>query len=138
MTVATFTPTTPASSPVSSVHWNKIEEYIVTYPTNKRTPRISLVVGSGELAGELIFMPNGTTLPADTQSQAHYHLDDFANVLDLLRNERPIYYIHNGPGHDNANGLQTGGPTGTGAARASSPTGKASGDINPRSPVGGA
>ncbi len=117
MSALTATPT-PTSRPEWSVPWNKIEEYIVTYPANKRTPRINLVAGSGEFVGELIFMPNGTTLPADTQTQAHYHLEDFANVLDLLRNERPIYYIHNGPGDDNANGLQTGGTVGTGAARA--------------------
>ena len=118
MTAPTPTPTTTASSPESSVPWNKIAEYIVTYPTNRRTPRINLVAGSGEFVGELIFMPNGATLPADTRNQAHYHLDDFANVLDMLRNERPIYYVHNRPGDDNANGLQTGGTVGTGATRA--------------------
>lgn len=117
MIARTATPT-PTSRSASSVPWNKIEEYIVTYPANKRTPTIKLVAGSGEFVGELVFMPNGTTLPADTETQAHYHLADFANVLDLLRNERPIYYIHNGPGDDNANGIQTGGTVGTSAARA--------------------
>ncbi|MDH3398724.1 MAG: hypothetical protein OEM81_12970 [Acidimicrobiia bacterium] len=103
---------TAHNDPKPGVPWTKIEEYVVTYPANTFSPRIHLTAESGEFAGQLVFMPNGTTLPADTQDQVHYHLDDFASVLDLLRNERPIYYIYNGAGDDNENGLQTGGTVG--------------------------
>ena len=100
----------PLIDRTSNVPWTRIEEYVVTYPADPCSPSIQLVAGSGEFIAQLVFTPNGTALPGDTQHQVHYRLDDFAHLLDLLRNESPIYYISNGPGH--GNGLQTGGTVG--------------------------
>ncbi len=50
--------------------------------------------------GQLVFHANGAALPADglngTQPQLNYHLDDFQNCIDLLRNEKPVYLLYNG------------------------------------------
>lgn len=48
--------------------------------------------------GQLVFLPDGAQLPADFQSpngqvQLHYHRQDFSNVLDILRNEKPVFLI---------------------------------------------
>jgi hypothetical protein len=37
----------------------------------------------------------------------HYHLDDFQNAIDLLRNEKPIYMYYNGSGGGFENGIRT-------------------------------
>ena len=84
--------------------------YEVMYSSNMFPPRIWLRNGQTPI-GQLIFLPNGSSLPVDTQvgSQVnlHYHLDDFQNILDLLRNERPIDLIWNGSGGGFENGLKT-------------------------------
>jgi hypothetical protein len=53
-------------------------------------PRIWLK-NAGKYIGQLIFKPNGSALPQDNmtsrQATLYYHLDDFENILDLLRNE---------------------------------------------------
>lgn len=42
---------------------------------------------------------DGAVLPQDgsndTQPQLHYHLDDFQNAIDLLRNVTPVYLLYN-------------------------------------------
>ena len=79
----------------------RIDAYEVFYSANSFSPRIGLK-HAGEFIGQLIFKPNGATLPADTsengQVKLHYHLDDFHNAIDLLRNEKPVYLYYNGSG----------------------------------------
>ena len=88
----------------------QITEYLVQYSANKFPPRIGLKNGA-KFIGQLIFMPNGAALPPDStsgsQANLHYHLDDFANTLELLRNEAPMYLLFVGTGGGNENGIKT-------------------------------
>jgi hypothetical protein len=88
----------------------RVDAYEVLYSANSFSPRIALK-NAGNYIGQLLFLPNGSTLPADTvvnkQAQLHYHLDDFRNVVDLLRNEKPIYMYYNGSGSGFENGIRT-------------------------------
>ena len=56
-------------------------------------------------------LQHGAALPADglngTQPQLNYHLDDFQNCIDLLRNEKPVYLLYNGSGGGFENALVT-------------------------------
>ena len=86
-----------------------IDQYEVMYSSNKFPPRIWLKSG-GNFIGQLIFQPNGSALPSDGttpggQVNLFYHLDDFANALDLLRNEKPMHLLYNGPTSEN--GIKT-------------------------------
>jgi hypothetical protein len=82
----------------------KIDEYRVMYSANMFPPRIGLM-SAGNWIGQLIFYPNGKTLPGDsmvgTQVNLYYHLDDFQNIIDLLRNEKPVYLSWMGAGGEN-------------------------------------
>ena len=88
----------------------RIDAYEVFYSANGFAPRIALK-NAGNYVAQMIFMPNGATLPADNvvsgQAQLHYHLDDFHNAVDLLRNEKPIYMYYNGSGGGFENGIKT-------------------------------
>jgi hypothetical protein len=74
------------------------------YSSNKFPPRIWLK-NAGKYIGQLVFNANGATLSADKMSgdqvNLYYHLDDFANIIDLLRNEKPMYLLWNGPASEN-------------------------------------
>jgi len=88
----------------------KIDQYEVMYSANQFPPRIWLKNG-GKFIGQLIFKPNGSALPADTisggQANLYYHLDDFQNTIDLLRNESPMYLLYSGSGGGFENGIKT-------------------------------
>jgi hypothetical protein len=88
----------------------RVDAYEVLYSANKFSPRIALK-HAGENIGQMIFKPNAATLPADTnvsgQIVLYYHLDDFHNAIDLLRNEKPIYLYFNGSGDGFENGIKT-------------------------------
>lgn len=88
----------------------RVDAYEVLYSANGFPPRIALR-NAGNPIGQMIFLPNGTALPPDTvvnkQAQLHYHLDDFQNAIDLLRNEKPIYLYYNGSGGGFENGIKT-------------------------------
>ena len=88
----------------------KIDEYEVMYSANKFPPRIWLK-NSGKFIGQLIFEANGSTLPPDTMSgggvNLYYHLDDFQNAIDMLRNEKPMYLLYSGSGDSFENGIKT-------------------------------
>ena len=87
-----------------------IDEYEVLYAANSFVPRIWLKNG-GTFIGQLIFKPNGSALPPDATSggqvNLYYHLDDFENALDLLRNEKPMYLLFSGSGPGFENGIKT-------------------------------
>ncbi len=84
----------------------QIDEYEVMYSANTFVPRIWLK-HEGKYVGQLVFKPNGTALPPDTSSNLYYHLDDFDNAIDLLRNEKPMYLLFAGSGGTNENGIKT-------------------------------
>ena len=109
----------------------KISEYEVMYSSNSFAPRIWLKSG-GQYIGQLIFRPDGQALPADfvsgTQYNLYYHLADFQNCIDMLRNENPMYLLWTGSGVSNENGIKTmAEPVGEGenapALRVTSPNG---------------
>ena len=88
----------------------KIDEYEIDYFSNKFQPRILLKSG-GKFIGQLVFKPNGAALPPDAmtagQTTLYYHLEDFHNTVDLLRNEKPIYLVWAGSGSADENGIKT-------------------------------
>ncbi len=88
----------------------KIDTYEVMYSANTFVPRIWLT-SAGKFIGQLIFKPNGSALPPDVMSggqvNLYYHLDDFKNTIDLLRNEKPMYLLYSGSGGGFENGIKT-------------------------------
>jgi hypothetical protein len=86
----------------------KIDEYEVMYSSNKFPPRIWLKA-AGKYIGQLVFKANDATLPADAsaggQCNIYYHLYDFQNCIDILRNEKPMYLLWAGAGSEN--GIKT-------------------------------
>jgi len=87
----------------------EITGYDVIYSSNTFPRRIGLLNGNN-FVGQLFFMPDGSTLPADGpiggQVSLYYHLEDFENALALLSQEKVFYLFYNGPG--NENGITTG------------------------------
>lgn len=88
----------------------KIDTYFVMYSANSFIPRVELKSG-GIYVGQLLFKPNGAALSADSMVgsviRLYYHFDDYDNVMDLLRNEAPIYLWYNGSGPGFENGIRT-------------------------------
>jgi hypothetical protein len=87
-----------------------INDYEVIYSANTFPPRIWLL-NSGKFIGQLIFHPDGSALPQDSevsgQAQLHYHLQDYENCAGILRHEKTVYLLFNGSGPGNENGLLT-------------------------------
>jgi len=83
-----------------------IDDYEVMYSANQFPPRIWLLA-SGSYIGQLVFMPDGAQLPSDSATSLYYHLQNFSHILDLLRNEKPLYYSFVGSGPGNENGVKT-------------------------------
>ena len=97
-------------SPAASVGLKQIYSYEVMYSANAFAPRIWLK-NSTAYIGQLIFKPDGMVLPNDNlingQINLYYHLQDFENTLDILRNEKPVYLLYSGSGAGFENGLRT-------------------------------
>jgi len=89
----------------------QITGYDVIYSSNTFPRRIGLLNGN-RFIGQLIFMPNGSTLPTDGpiggQVSLYYHLEDFENVLAVLSREKVVNFFFNGAGPSNENGITTG------------------------------
>ena len=87
----------------------KIDSYDVFYSSNTFYPRIGLL-SNQQPVGQLLFLPNGAALPDDLlqngQPQLHYHLADFHNAIDLLRNEGDVYLLYAGSGGGSENALR--------------------------------
>ena len=85
----------------------QIDQYEVLYSANTFAPRIWLKSG-GKFIGQLVFHADGAPLPPDStvsgQVNLNYHLANFENVIDLLRNEKPMFLLFSGsgPGFENA------------------------------------
>jgi hypothetical protein len=88
----------------------KIDEYEVMYSANTFAPSIGLK-NSNNFIATLYFRPNGSALPPDdmvnNQVLLYYHLEDYQNIVDLLRNDRSMYLLYNGSGGGFENGIQT-------------------------------
>lgn len=86
----------------------QIDQYEAIYSSNAFPRRIGLK-GGGNFIGQLLFHPNGEALPPDgiTNNQVilHYHVEDFENVINLLRNEKPMFLLYSGSGPGDENGV---------------------------------
>ncbi|MGA7900191.1 MAG: hypothetical protein WCA39_15160 [Nitrososphaeraceae archaeon] len=86
----------------------KIDEYEVMYSANAFVPRIWLK-SSNKFIGQLIFKADGSPLPPDNmvggQVNLYYHLEDYHNTIDLLRNEGPMYLLYTSSSSEN--GIKT-------------------------------
>jgi hypothetical protein len=82
----------------------QIGTYQVQYAANSFVPRIWLKDPAGASIGQLVFLPDGKVLPSDNETNLYFHLSNYPHVMDLLRNEKPIYwsYVGSGPGNENA------------------------------------
>ena len=79
----------------------KIEGYDLTYSTIRHGPQIHLTC-ERDVSQTLYFRPNGSTLPWNCRD-LYYHLDDFQNIHDLLRNHMDSLYLYlgnEGTGYD--------------------------------------
>ncbi|MCY7353194.1 MAG: hypothetical protein LH606_21470 [Cytophagaceae bacterium] len=89
----------------------KITSYVIFYSANTFSPRIWLK-SEDKFVGQLTFMRHDDALPEDKlvngQINLFYRLADFQNVMDMLRNEQPIYLSFNGSGGGNENAILTG------------------------------
>ena len=79
-----------------SASTTQIDRYTVWYRSNKSIPTISLWKDNvNKNIASLSFRPNGSVLPNDSSYDGtaflFFHLEDFANIIDLLRNEKPIF-----------------------------------------------
>jgi hypothetical protein len=101
-----------------------IDTYEVRLPSSRPTTGLNPLIAAagiylyegGQYRGYAYFFPDGTPLaPAviddvNGQIYVHYNLSQFPAVLQLLREETPVYLYGFGPSYA---GLQTGGePTG--------------------------
>ena len=93
-----------------------IDQFEVMYSSNSFVPRIWLL-NAGKFIGQLIFFPDGKTLPSDSkvkdQVNLFFHLADFENVRDLLETEKNVFLLFCGAGGENGI-LTTEEPVGTG------------------------
>jgi hypothetical protein len=83
-----------------------IDDYEVMYSSTPFVPRIWLI-SQGDFIGQLIFLPDGTSLPGDTPGNLYYHLEDFENLLGILATDKPSYLLFVGTGPGNENGILT-------------------------------
>jgi hypothetical protein len=86
----------------------KIESYHVGYYSNTSARSIGLK-NAGKYFCSIFFLPNGATLPDDYVNQGniwlYYHVEDFENIIGLLRHEKNLYLLYNGSGSGNNNGI---------------------------------
>ena len=76
-----------------------IDRYSINYYSNTSVPLISLWKnGVNRNIASLAFRPNGSVLPSDFSRDGtaylFFHLEDFANIIDLLRNEKPMFLFY--------------------------------------------
>lgn len=76
----------------------KIGTYTIVLSANTFNPRIWLYDDAGVSIGQLVFHANGTALPANSAASLNYHLDEYMMAVDLLRNEKPVYYQYTAGG----------------------------------------
>jgi hypothetical protein len=94
----------------------KIESYHVGYYSNGSARSIGLKNAGNDFC-TIFFLPDGATLPDDSVNQGniwlYYHLEDFENVIGLLRHETTLYLLYNGSGPGYNNGITTDEAVGT-------------------------
>lgn len=91
-----------------------IEKHTIKYASGANPRSITLINGLDSI-GTLLFYPNGAALPKDMTVKGHvmlyYYREDFANILNLLKTEKPVYLVYTGPGMIGENGLVSKDPS---------------------------
>jgi hypothetical protein len=88
-----------------STSTTSIDRYSVFYNSSTSGPAINLWKNNvNNSIASLNFWSNGSVLPKDfTRPDGivvlYYHLEDFANIIDLLRNEKPIFLFQDNIGY---------------------------------------
>jgi hypothetical protein len=85
----------------------QIGSYQVQYAANGFVPRIWLKDTSNTSIGQIVFLADGAVLPPDNSTNLYYHLGNYPHVIDLLRNEKPMYWSFIGSGGGNENAIRT-------------------------------
>ncbi|MEM7158793.1 MAG: hypothetical protein AAF799_38480 [Myxococcota bacterium] len=80
----------------------RIERYVVQYASRNTAPRIWFYDEDGQSIGQAVFVRHDSPLQPDHPRSLNYRHEDFANVLDVLRNESPVYYAFSGTNSENA------------------------------------
>ena len=81
--------------------YNQFDRYVLYYISGA-TPTVGVpqeaeidLFDGSERAGILYFFPDGATLPANEETvngiYVRYHLSRFADVIETLREEKPLY-----------------------------------------------
>lgn len=95
-----------------TVTYTKLLGYEVRFTSGTTTaPRIWLY-GKGGLVGQLIFVSDETPLTGDSVDpngnvNLYYHREALSALLELLRAEKDIYLMWQGPGTLVENGIKT-------------------------------
>ncbi len=98
----------------------QIHSYRIFFSSNTFNPRLWLYGAENKIIGQLVFHPEGSVLPADIARSngtydLMYHLSEYPMLLDMLRNEKPVYLLFNGAGPGWENAVTTANePTGEG------------------------
>ena len=82
-----------------ATYFGKIDSYFTNVLSPKTYAGKRLMNLSGSFGKAILwFLPDGTTLP-DNRKRAgqnvfnvHYYINDWAAILDILRNEKPVYF----------------------------------------------
>jgi hypothetical protein len=90
-----------------------IEKYAIKYSSGNFPRSIILYSGIEEM-GVLQFHANASTLPPDKEAGKlivlNYRLEDFYNILCLLKTEKPVYLAYTGADRGDENGILTRDP----------------------------
>lgn len=83
------------------MHWEIAEYKLATYtwrPTGPLRAAIGLRDTSGAYVGYIFFYREDYDLPSGTPGDArmYFHISEMPLILDVLRNESPIYFTDSG------------------------------------------
>ena len=70
----------------------RIEFYTILFGADPSRRQVWLRAG-GEYVAQILFWPDEAELPPSSASLLHYHQRDYPSIVDLLRNERPIFVL---------------------------------------------
>ena len=85
----------------------RIEYYTVLYGIEPRDRRIWLRTGNDYVA-QIAFWPDDADLPPSADWLLYYRERDYANIIDLLRNEKPVFVTSMEIGSETLTYLRTG------------------------------
>lgn len=89
-----------------------IKSYKIQFSSNGFVPRIALYDKDENKIGRLVFYPDDTKLPSDRQEPrgevtVMYKMNQYPMLVDILRNENPVYLVFNGTDQHSENGVRT-------------------------------